>query len=64
MKMDPQARKLWQTISEDQVAPMKARALDIYNYKNELATLMILHVVSDEVFLMILNATFVKEAWD
>ena len=32
--------------------------------KNELATLMIFHAISDEVILMILSSTLAKEDWD
>lgn len=64
IKVELHACKRWQMVSEDQVAPIEARALKTYNYKNELVTLMIFHIVLDKVLLMISNAIFVKEAWD
>ena len=43
---------------------MDEKALEIYNSKNELAILMIYHVVSDDMLLMISSSTPTKEAWD
>ena len=59
-----QARKLWQIVNEDLVAPTDEKALEAYNTKNELATSMIFRAVSDEVLLMISSSTSTKEAWD
>ena len=64
MKAKLQARKLWQIVNEDLVAPTDEKALEAYNTKNELATSMIFHAVSDEVLLMISSSTSVKVAWD
>ena len=64
MKAELQARKLWQTVNEDIVAPTDEKALEAYNTKNELATSMIFRVVSNEVLLMISSSNSAKEAWD
>ena len=64
MKAELQARKLWQTVNEDIVAPTDEKALEAYNTKNELATSMIFRAVSDEVLLMISSSNSAKEAWD
>lgn len=62
MKEKLQDCKIWKPISEHQVDIKEAKSLESYNYKNELATSMIFHVVLDEVLLMISNATSAKEA--
>ena len=64
MKVELQARKLWQIVNEDLVAPTDEKALEAYNTKNELATSMIFRAVSDEVLLMISSSNSAKEAWD
>ena len=64
MKVEFQAWKLWQTVSENQVAPTNEKALEVYNNKNELAMSMIFRAVSDEVLLMISSSNSAKEAWD
>ena len=48
--------------SENQVRPIEAKALEIYNNKNELATSMIFQSILDEVLIMILTLTSTKEA--
>ena len=64
MKVKLQARKLWQIVNEDLVAPTYEKALEIYNSKNELTTSMIYRAVSDDVLLMISSSTSAKKAWD
>ena len=62
MKAEFQAQKLWQTVSENQVAPTNEKALEVYNIKNELVMSMIFRAVSDEVLLMISSSNSAKEA--
>ena len=64
MKVELQARKLWQIVNEDLVTPIDEKALEAYNTKNELATSMIFHAVLDEVLVMISSSNSTKEAWD
>lgn len=64
MKYEFQVGKLCQIVNENLVAHTDERALEVYNIKNELATSMIFHVVSDEVLLIILSSISSKEAWD
>ena len=51
-------------MNEDLVAPTDEKALEAYNTKNDLATSMIFHAISDEVLLMISSSNSAKEAWD
>ena len=51
-------------MNENLVLPIDEKALEVYNIKNELATSMIFHVVSDDVLLMISSSTSEKEDWD
>ena len=53
MKVELQARKLWQTVNENLVTPTDEKAFEAYNMRNELATLMIFRAVLDEVLFMI-----------
>jgi len=64
MRVELQARKLWQTVNENIVPPTNEKALEAYNTKNELATSMIFCAISDDVLLMISSSTSAKEAWD
>lgn len=63
MKMELQACKIWQKVSENQVIPLEDKALVVYKNKNELTTSMIFRAISDEVLLMISTSTSTKEAW-
>ena len=64
MRFELQERKLWKNMNENLVSPTYEKALEAYNIKNELATSMIFHAVSDDVLLMISFSTSTKEAWD
>jgi len=51
-------------VSENKVAPIKAKELEVYNNKNESITSMIFRAVSDEVLLMISTSKSIKEYWN
>jgi len=51
-------------VNENQVAPSGEKELEAYNTKNDLATSMIFHAVSDEILFMISSSNTTKEAWD